>query len=65
MLPLDSRIEAVLFTFNIYIYIYIYIYIGCTAWLVELPGPGIEPLPPAVEAWHLNHWTTGEVHSVF
>ena len=57
MLPLDSRIEAVLFPFNIFF--------GCTAWHVELPGLGIEPLPPAVETWHLNHWTTGEVHSAF
>ena len=26
------------------------------------PQPGIEPMPPAVEAWSLNHWTTREVH---
>ena len=25
------------------------------------PRTGIEPLPPAVEAWSLNHWTTTEV----
>ena len=30
-------------------------------WHVELPLPGIEPMPPAVEAQSLNHWTTGEV----
>ncbi|CAM9420314.1 unnamed protein product [Rangifer tarandus platyrhynchus] len=23
--------------------------------------PGIKPMPPAVEAWSLNHWTTREV----
>ena len=23
--------------------------------------PGIEPVPPAVEAWRLNHWTAREV----
>ena len=23
--------------------------------------PGTEPVPPAVEAWHLNHWTAREV----
>ena len=28
---------------------------------ILVPGPGIEPLPPAVEAWSLNHWTTREV----
>ena len=26
-----------------------------------VPRPEIEPKPPAVEAWSLNHWTTGEV----
>ena len=25
------------------------------------PHPGIKPTPPALEAWHLNHWTTKEV----
>ena len=24
----------------------------------KLPQPGIKPMPPAVEAWSLNHWTT-------
>ena len=24
---------------------------------ILVPQPGIEPLPPALEAWHLNHWT--------
>ena len=23
--------------------------------------PSTEPVPPAVEAWHLNHWTAREV----
>ena len=27
----------------------------------ELPQPGIEPVPPALEAWSLNHWITREV----
>ena len=31
---------------------------------VELPRPGIEPVPPAVEGQSLNHWTTGEVHKM-
>ena len=33
---------------------------GRTLQQVELPHPGIEPEPPAVEAWSLNHWTTRE-----
>ena len=26
-----------------------------------VPQPGIKPMPPALEAWRLNHWTSGEV----
>ena len=25
---------------------------------ILVPGPGIEPIPPAVEAWSLDHWTS-------
>ena len=32
-----------------------------TAYGILVPWPGIEPLPPAVEAWSLNHWTSEEV----
>ena len=28
---------------------------------ILVPKPQIEPTPPAVEAWSLNHWTTKEV----
>ena len=50
----------------IYIYIYIHIYIYIFFWLhsracgILLPRPRIEPMPPAVEAQILNHWTTRE-----
>ena len=27
---------------------------------ILVPRPGIEPLPPAMEAQTLNHWTTRE-----
>ena len=31
-----------------------------------IPQPGIEPIPPAVEAWNVNHWTTRKVpHLIF
>ena len=29
---------------------------------ILVPGPGIEPVPPAVETQSLNYWTTREVH---
>ena len=28
---------------------------------ILVPRPGMEPVPPAMEVWSLNHWTTGEV----
>ena len=28
---------------------------------ILVPRPGIEPTPPAVEAWSLSHWTAREV----
>ena len=34
---------------------------GCVACGVLVPQPGIEPVPPALEAWSLSHWTSGEI----
>ena len=31
---------------------------------ILVPRPGIEPVPPAVEARSLNHWTAREVHTL-
>ena len=28
---------------------------------ILVPQPGIEPVPPAVEAWSPNHWIAKEV----
>ena len=28
---------------------------------VSVPLPGVEPVPPPLEAWSLNHWTTRAV----
>ena len=33
-------------------------YVACG---ILVPQPGIKPVPPAVEARSLNHWTTREV----
>ena len=33
----------------------------CTAGGILVPRPGIEPVPPAVEAWSPNHWTAREL----
>ena len=32
---------------------------------ILVPQPGIEPAPPAVEAWNLNHGTAREVPKGF
>ena len=40
-----------------------FIYLFCTCMACGHLGsqPGIEPTPPALEAWSLNHWTAKEV----
>ena len=37
--------------------------VGHAAYGILVPRPGIEPTPPAVEAWNLNHWTAKEVQA--
>ena len=32
----------------------------CIACGFLVPWPGIKPVPPALEAWSLNHWTAGK-----
>ena len=34
--------------------------LSCSTWDI-VPWPGIEPGPPALREWSLNHWTTREV----
>ena len=44
--------------------LYFYLFIFCHTIQhagILVPRPGIEPLPPAVEAWSPNHWITREV----
>ena len=36
----------------------------CAACGILVPRTGIEPVPPAVEAWSLNHWTAREVQNL-
>lgn len=36
-------------------------FFGPPVWHMELAPLGIESVPPAVEAWYLNPWTTEEV----
>ena len=39
-------------------------FFGCPACRIIVPRPGIEPTPPEVEAWSLNHWTDREVPTI-
>ena len=32
-----------------------------TPWGILVPGPELEPMPPAAEAWNPSYWTTREV----
>ena len=49
-----------------YFYSFIYIFwLRCAACGNLVPGPGIEPMPRALEAQNLNHWTTREVPGMF
>ena len=46
---------------SVCIYIYIFFFFGRAAYGILIPRPGMEPVPPAIEAQSLNHWTTREV----
>ena len=36
--------------------VYVYFWWCCRTCRFLVPQPGIKPVPPAVEAWSLNHW---------
>ena len=57
--PLSMKPSICLSTYlSIYLFIYLPHRVACGN---LVPQAGIEPAPPAVEAWSLNHWTTKEV----
>ena len=42
-------------------FVLLFFFFGCTiGYRILVPWPGIEPMPPALEAENLNHWTTRE-----
>ena len=48
-----------------FIIIIILIFWPChVAWGILVPRPGIEPVPSALEAQNLNHWTIKEIPSL-
>ena len=53
--------------FKKYLFIYFWlhwVFAAARVWDL-VPRPGIEPRPPALGAWSLNHWTTREVPVLF
>ena len=44
-----------IFGFLVFVFVFFFFFFDHTAWHVELPWPGIEPVPPAVEAQSLNY----------
>ena len=42
-------------------YFILIFWLHCVACGILVPWPGIESVPPAVEAWSPNHWTAREV----
>ena len=50
------------FFFVLFFFKYLESYLfGHTTWHTDLTQPGMQTVPPAVEVWSLNHWTTREV----
>ena len=47
-----------------FLFIFNFFWLHHAACGILVPWPGIEPMPLAVEAWSLTHWTTREVPSL-
>ena len=53
---------------NLLSLVFVYLFLVCVffSFLTDAsrildPGPGMEPMPPAVEVWSPRHWTTRKV----
>ena len=46
-----------------FIYLFLFYFFDWVACRILVPWPGVEPMPPAVEAWLPDHWTAREVPS--
>ena len=57
----DSMIIYLVFLLHLWLLLFKIKFLHHAACDILVPQPGIEPVPPALEAWSLNHWTTKEV----
>ena len=48
--------------FYLFIYLYRPHHMACE---ILILSSGIEPVPPTLEVWNLNHWTYREVLSIY
>ena len=51
--------------FTLFMFLNLLFWLSCGVSRILFPWPGIKPVPPAVEAQSLNHWTTRKVPSYF
>ena len=62
---LDEVVFVRFLHYKVTLFIYLFIYwphlVACG---ILVPWPRIEPVPPALEVWSLNHWTAREVPEV-
>ena len=58
---MQQRVESPFFFLIYFIFRALF---GHTTWHADLTQPGMQTVPPAVEARSLNHWTTREVPRV-
>ena len=60
MLSVNRNKEYTLYMVSVLL-LFIYLFFGSAACRILFLWPRMEPVPFAVEAWNLNHWTTREV----
>ena len=63
--PSQPKDGFYLLSFVFFFSFFFFFWPHCTTCGVLVPPSGIEPLPPALEAQSLNHWTVREVPVFF
>ena len=61
LFKVDLNIDNTNFLLCFFVCFVFVFWLHCMACSILVPQPGIKPVPPALEAQSLNHWTTREV----